>query len=214
MTVEKYLTKNFEICLGGAPFLAPRSAPSPKISIRHCLWPHIFIAESFSTLEMWKFAKNHNTAPQPYLLSWCPIVPVHQCTGGLVPRGSSVPVTWGDKWNAQTGGTNETQEQGRRTKRTQTMSQCPIVLVSRFPRGQRNTQFLCTHPQTDRHTERCSYRGGAHLKLSKPQPNLNTRLGLTIKWLCITTETQCQHYLSCYLPDFDETLKVASWNHL
>ena len=57
-------------------------------------------------------------------------------------------------------------------------------------------------------------------KLSKPQPNLNTRLGLTIKWLCTTpphpttTETQCQQYLSCYWPDFDETLKVGSCEHL
>ena len=47
-------------------------------------------------------------------------------------------------------------------------------------------------------------------QLSKPQHNLNTRLGLTIKWLCTpTTETQCQQYLSCYWPDFDETLKVG-----
>ena len=51
--------------------------------------------------------------------------------------------------------------------------------------------------------------------LSKPQPYLNIRLGLTIKWLCTTTtETQCQQYLSCYWPDFDETLKVGSWEHL
>ena len=26
--------------------------------------------------------------------------------------------------------------------------------------------------------------------------------------------TQCQQYLSCYLPDFDQTLKVGSWEHL
>ena len=25
------------------------------------------------------------------------------------------------------------------------------------------------------------------------------------------TQTQCQQYLSCYWPDFDETLKVGSW---
>ena len=24
-------------------------------------------------------------------------------------------------------------------------------------------------------------------------------------------QTQCRQYLSCYLPDFDETLRVASW---
>ena len=29
-----------------------------------------------------------------------------------------------------------------------------------------------------------------------------------------TTETQCQQYLSCYWPDFDETLKVGSCEHL
>ena len=56
-------------------------------------------------------------------------------------------------------------------------------------------------------------------KLSKPQPNLNTRLGLTIIWLCkphptTTTQTQHQHYLGCYWPDFDETLQVGSWEHL
>ena len=54
--------------------------------------------------------------------------------------------------------------------------------------------------------------------LSKPQPNLNTRLGLTIEWLCEPhhhpKETQCQQYLSCYWPDFDETLKVGSCEHL
>ena len=27
-------------------------------------------------------------------------------------------------------------------------------------------------------------------------------------------QTQCRQYLSCYLPDFDETLRVASWEHL
>ena len=55
------------------------------------------------------------------------------------------------------------------------------------------------------------------LILSKPQPNLNTRLGLTTKWLCTPhplTETQCQQYLSCYWPDFDETSNVDSWEHL
>ena len=101
------------------------------------------------------------------------------------------------------------------------------------------------------------------LKLSKPQPNLNTRLGLTIKWLCtptthhrnsmsaisqlllngfwwnfqgrflgtFRTDSNCQgdicprnicprdicpyqEYLSCYWPDFDETLQVGSWEHL
>ena len=99
-------------------------------------------------------------------------------------------------------------------------------------------------------------------KLSKPQPNLNTRLGLTIKWLYTTpphrnsmsaisqllltrfwwnfkgrflwtfrTDSNCQgdicphnicpcdicpyqEYLSCYWPDFDDTLHVGSWEYL
>ena len=29
-----------------------------------------------------------------------------------------------------------------------------------------------------------------------------------------TTETQCQQYLSCFWPNFDETLNVDSWKHL
>ena len=28
------------------------------------------------------------------------------------------------------------------------------------------------------------------------------------------TQTQCQQYLSCYWPDFDETLNIGSWEHL
>ena len=28
------------------------------------------------------------------------------------------------------------------------------------------------------------------------------------------TQTQCLQYLSCYWPDFDQTLKVGSWDHL
>ena len=27
-------------------------------------------------------------------------------------------------------------------------------------------------------------------------------------------QTQCQQYLSCYWPDFDQTLKVGSWKHV
>ena len=27
-------------------------------------------------------------------------------------------------------------------------------------------------------------------------------------------QTQCRQYLSCYLPDFDQTLKVGYWDHL
>ena len=29
-----------------------------------------------------------------------------------------------------------------------------------------------------------------------------------------TTQTQCQQYLSCYSPDFYETLNIGSWKHL
>ena len=44
-------------------------------------------------------------------------------------------------------------------------------------------------------------------------------LGQTQKWLCKPphhppTETQCQQFLFCYWPDFDETLNVGSWEHL
>ena len=55
------------------------------------------------------------------------------------------------------------------------------------------------------------------LNLTSPQ-----RLGFTRKWLCNhphhhlppPTHTQCQQYLSCYWPDFDETLKGGSWEHI
>ena len=46
-------------------------------------------------------------------------------------------------------------------------------------------------------------------------------MGFTRKWLYNhhhhhppTTQTQSQQYLSCYWPDFDETLKVGFWEHL
>ena len=54
---------------------------------------------------------------------------------------------------------------------------------------------------------------GSSFVLSKPQPDLNTRLGLTWKWLSTPHPTP-QQYLSCYWPDFDETLKRGSWEHL
>ena len=63
--------------------------------------------------------------------------------------------------------------------------------------------------------------------LSKPQLNHNsTQPNITLDGLDMkmtlhthptpppTTQTQCQQYLSCYLPDFDETLNVGSWEHL
>ena len=30
----------------------------------------------------------------------------------------------------------------------------------------------------------------------------------------LITQTQCYQYLSCYWPDFDETLYIGSWEHL
>ena len=56
--------------------------------------------------------------------------------------------------------------------------------------------------------------------LSKPQPNLNTTVRFDLKMTLHTTppphptQTQCQQYLSCYLSDFDETLKVGSCERL
>ena len=62
----------------------------------------------------------------------------------------------------------------------------------------------------------------SHLRqLSKPQPKLNPTVGFDLKMTLQpspppTTQTQSQQYLSCYCywPDFDETLKVGSWEHL
>jgi len=47
MTLEKYLTKNFEIFSRGTPFLAPQSAASPKMTTPALPMTHFFIAESF-----------------------------------------------------------------------------------------------------------------------------------------------------------------------
>ena len=60
----------------------------------------------------------------------------------------------------------------------------------------------------------------SHLRqLSKPQPKLNPTVGFDLKMTLQpspppTTQTQSQQYLSCYWPDFDETLKVGSCEHL
>ena len=52
------------------------------------------------------------------------------------------------------------------------------------------------------------------------QPNLNVVGGWTRKWLCKPhptppphppTQTQCQQYLCCYWPDFDQTLKISAF---
>ena len=60
--------------------------------------------------------------------------------------------------------------------------------------------------------------------LSKPQHNLNAKVGFYVKMTShhhhqppspptTTTQTQCQEYLSCYWPNFDETSKVGSWEY-
>ena len=41
----------------------------------------------------------------------------------------------------------------------------------------------------------------------------NPKLGFTKKWLCTPPQTQYPQYLPCYLPNFDETLKIGSWEH-
>ena len=53
---------------------------------------------------------------------------------------------------------------------------------------------------------------------TQPQPKI-TLVGFDMKMTLhphppLTTQTQCQQYLSCYQPDFDETLSVDSWEHL
>ena len=54
--------------------------------------------------------------------------------------------------------------------------------------------------------------------MSKPQANLNTTVGLDPKMTLHTppptTETQYQEYPSCYWLNFDETLKIGSWEYL
>ena len=83
--------------------------------------------------------------------------------------------------------------------------------------GQSDLQFLCSRSS-------CSILWTSDLLLlSKPKnPNLTSTQG----WVwqhndCAnhtaphpTTQTQHQLYLSCYWPDFDETLKVGSCEHL
>ena len=56
----------------------------------------------------------------------------------------------------------------------------------------------------------------SNMKLSKPQPNLNTTVGFDMKMTVHTathpptTETQYQEYLSCFLLDFDEIVKTPT----
>ena len=53
-------------------------------------------------------------------------------------------------------------------------------------------------------------------KLSNPQCQVNASIGFDLKMTLhtTTTETQCRQYLSCNRPNFDDTLKVGSWEHL
>ena len=54
------------------------------------------------------------------------------------------------------------------------------------------------------------------------QPQLNSKVGCDMKMTLIhyhhhpppppTTQTQCQQYLSCYWFDFNQTLKLGSWD--
>ena len=44
-------------------------------------------------------------------------------------------------------------------------------------------------------------------------PKLNTKIGLHTTTTTTHKELLDQQYLSCYWPDFDETLKVGSWEH-
>ena len=43
-----------------------------------------------------------------------------------------------------------------------------------------------------------------------PRLKLNTKIGLHTT----TTQTLRQQYLSCYWPDYDQTLNVGPWEHL
>ena len=53
------------------------------------------------------------------------------------------------------------------------------------------------------------------------QPQLNSKVGCDTRMTLIhhpppptttTTQTQCQPYLSCYCPNFNQTLKLGSWD--
>ena len=44
------------------------------------------------------------------------------------------------------------------------------------------------------------------------QPQLNSKVGSTTHHH--QPGSQCQQYLSCYRPDFDQTLNAGSWEHL
>ena len=51
-------------------------------------------------------------------------------------------------------------------------------------------------------------------KLFSLGPKLNTKISFHTTTTTHHKELLDQQYLSCYWPDFDETLKVGSWEHL
>ena len=52
--------------------------------------------------------------------------------------------------------------------------------------------------------------------LSKPQPDHKSPIGIYVNMTLQPppTQTQCQKYLSCYWPNFNETLNVGSWEQM
>ena len=59
ITLEKYLTQNFEIFLGGTPIMAPQSAVSPKMTTPALPITQLFYCRiTFYLKKMWMFAKN------------------------------------------------------------------------------------------------------------------------------------------------------------
>ena len=61
--------------------------------------------------------------------------------------------------------------------------------------------------------------GQNHIVTTPTQPQLNSKGGCDTEMTLILlppppppTQTQCQQYLSCYLPDFNQTLKLGSWD--
>ena len=52
--------------------------------------------------------------------------------------------------------------------------------------------------------------------ITQTKHQLNSKVGWGTKMTLIhpptTTQIQCQQYLSCYWPDFNQTLKLGSWD--
>ena len=64
------------------------------------------------------------------------------------------------------------------------------------------------------------FASGTVIVTTPTQPQLNSKVGFDTKMTLDhhhpppPPQTQFWQYLSCYWPDFDETLKVDSWEHL